>query len=543
MRDARIKPADSRHSASNMRRSRRHNRDPDRELLASWRNGNIVSFAELAGKHLRCIFNIAYRLSGDRDTAGEVTRDTFVAAYRGNAPFPEELPLAHSLISIAIDQCRQQLKRTAATGGTIKTGGPQVAARGNESSHIVTGREAPLPAPGNHAAEHEKIQECLSQVHTEYRELLVLRDVHGFAYGEMGDILGTPADEARSRLFLAREKLHGCMWKTMAWATDSPGPATGSAEHAEVRRKLNLCMENVVARAEKESIRRHLATCGSCRHFLVELEWTIGQLRGLPKIAPPPGLDEQIIVRLHKERTPHPEASFFRGLSYAAVALLMLGTTGYLVARKSARRPEPAPPAVTPSRQGSVPTVLPPAAPQSSGPQARLPLPAPSIAPPPQPPAQAGSSPTAQQAAGEAAQSPPPPTARTLQKSAERERKTNKGDDLGLKGTWGGQMAPNLPLRREGRKVYEPPPAEGEEVYLIVKDPVAAAGAIETAVTGTGGKVIGRAYSGGRDILYTTVEMGKFAEVISRLERVGKIRERPRQPEGGGNMVELIIRW
>ncbi len=103
-------------------------------------------------------------------------------------------------------------------------------------------------------------------------------------------------------------------------------------------------------------------------------------------------------------------------------------------------------------------------------------------------------------------------------------------------------MAPNLPLRREGRKGYEPPPTEGEEVYLTVRDPVAAAGAIETAVTGTGGKVIGRAYSGGRDILYTMVEKEKFAEVISRLEHVGKMRERPLQPEGGGNM-ELIIRW
>ena len=33
------------------------------------------------------------------------------------------------------------------------------------------------------------------------------------------------------------------------------------------------------------------------------------------------------------------------------------------------------------------------------------------------------------------------------------------------------------------------------------------------------------------------------AQILIGIERVGKMRERQRQPEGGGNMVELIIRW
>jgi RNA polymerase sigma-70 factor (ECF subfamily) len=53
----------------------------------------------------------------------------------------------------------------------------------------------------------EKIQECMSTLDPEYREVLVLRDIQGFSYDEIRDILRIPDGTVKSRLFRARDAL------------------------------------------------------------------------------------------------------------------------------------------------------------------------------------------------------------------------------------------------------------------------------------------------------------------------------------------------
>ena len=53
----------------------------------------------------------------------------------------------------------------------------------------------------------EKVQECMNRLDDEYREVLVLRDIQGFSYDEICDILGIPDGTVKSRLFRARDAL------------------------------------------------------------------------------------------------------------------------------------------------------------------------------------------------------------------------------------------------------------------------------------------------------------------------------------------------
>lgn len=78
---------------------------------------------------------------------------------------------------------------------------------------------------------------------------------------------------------------------------------------------------------------------------------------------------------------------------------------------------------------------------------------------------------------------------------------------------------------------------------LATTDPLAAIDKVERAVTDLDGKITGRAYSSGSDILYITIDVDRFFELISRLGKTGRILALPQLPEGSEGPVDLAIKW
>jgi RNA polymerase sigma-70 factor (ECF subfamily) len=61
----------------------------------------------------------------------------------------------------------------------------------------------------------EKVQHCIESLDPEQREVLVLRDIQGFAYEEIRDILKLPDGTVKSRLFRARDAMKQCLKKAL----------------------------------------------------------------------------------------------------------------------------------------------------------------------------------------------------------------------------------------------------------------------------------------------------------------------------------------
>ena len=61
----------------------------------------------------------------------------------------------------------------------------------------------------------QKVQGCIDTLDNEFKEVLVLRDIQGFSYDEITDMLKIPEGTVKSRLFRAREALKDCLKKVM----------------------------------------------------------------------------------------------------------------------------------------------------------------------------------------------------------------------------------------------------------------------------------------------------------------------------------------
>ena len=59
------------------------------------------------------------------------------------------------------------------------------------------------------------MQSCISLLDNEFREVLVLRDIQGFSYDEIGVMLKIAEGTVKSRLFRARDAVKNCLKKIM----------------------------------------------------------------------------------------------------------------------------------------------------------------------------------------------------------------------------------------------------------------------------------------------------------------------------------------
>jgi RNA polymerase sigma-70 factor (ECF subfamily) len=60
-----------------------------------------------------------------------------------------------------------------------------------------------------------RVQQCIGTLDAEFREVLVLRDIQGFSYEEIGGMLHLPEGTVKSRLFRARAVLKDCLVRVL----------------------------------------------------------------------------------------------------------------------------------------------------------------------------------------------------------------------------------------------------------------------------------------------------------------------------------------
>jgi RNA polymerase sigma-70 factor (ECF subfamily) len=181
--------------------------DPATGLLHRSRTGDRAAFGQLVVMYQDRIFNAVLRMVGDHHEAAELTQEAFtkalasVGGYRGEAaPYTWMFRIAVNLtISRLRKEHRQRtfsLDSSNGTGGSDQASGLVDRARQTDPSAAVETRERA-----------EQVVAALGRVDPEYRAVLIMRDVEGFDYQQMADVLGLPLGTLKSRLFRARTAL------------------------------------------------------------------------------------------------------------------------------------------------------------------------------------------------------------------------------------------------------------------------------------------------------------------------------------------------
>ena len=143
----------------------------DRDLILRTRRGETDAFGELVGRYQAAVFNVCYRLMGERREAEDMAQETFVRALRSLAQWDPERPFMPWLLAIAGNRCRScmavRMRRPTST--------PLV--------EQLPDRE-PDAAPARQLA--EEVNLALEEIRPEYREAFLLFHEQELSYAEIG---------------------------------------------------------------------------------------------------------------------------------------------------------------------------------------------------------------------------------------------------------------------------------------------------------------------------------------------------------------------
>ena len=177
-------------------------RDPspmetDESLIERTLQGDLAAFERLVERHRAIVFRVAARIVGP-DDAEDVSQDAFLRAfhrldqYRGTATFRTWL------LQITQNAALSALTRTRRRPTEMVDDPPEAADRD------------PVRQPVMELERRERQQRLELKLRTlrpEYRSLLVLRDLEGFSYDEISDVLDMPLGSVKGRLHRARDEL------------------------------------------------------------------------------------------------------------------------------------------------------------------------------------------------------------------------------------------------------------------------------------------------------------------------------------------------
>lgn len=172
----------------------------DRDLLDQVRYGDLEAFDELYRRFSDMVYNLAVRMAGDREAAEDLSQEIFLRVYRHLDGFQGRSSVKTWVYRIALNTCRSRLARRTRRARVVQ-------AVDEERLERVPAQGA---GPELVAAEREgrrRLERALALLPLSFRTAVVLRDVEGLAYEEIGHVLGIRIGTVRSRIARGRARL------------------------------------------------------------------------------------------------------------------------------------------------------------------------------------------------------------------------------------------------------------------------------------------------------------------------------------------------
>lgn len=160
-----------------------------------------VRFNELMHSTYKKVFNMAYRLSGNRPDAEDLTQEAFYRAYRSFSDYEGDKPFENWIFRIVtrlfLDLLRSRRRRVKAMSFDAPL------QKDNSEESLFFDVPDTRPTPENeilNSSFSEELQRALNSLSSEQRLLVTLADVEGMPYKEIAEIVGKPIGTIRSRL-------------------------------------------------------------------------------------------------------------------------------------------------------------------------------------------------------------------------------------------------------------------------------------------------------------------------------------------------------
>jgi RNA polymerase sigma-70 factor (ECF subfamily) len=170
---------------------------PDRALVEQTRRGEVDAYGELVRRYQTSVFNVCYRLLGERQDAEDLAQDAFLRAYQRLGTYDVERPFGPWIRKVAANLCLNTLQRHAPPRFPL-----------DEEYDDPVDLDQPDPADVHErATQAGQLRDALMSLPAHYRAVIELRHFQEMSYEEIARALSLPLSDVKTHLFRARRRL------------------------------------------------------------------------------------------------------------------------------------------------------------------------------------------------------------------------------------------------------------------------------------------------------------------------------------------------
>jgi RNA polymerase sigma-70 factor (ECF subfamily) len=170
------------------------NSPSDRALVERTRRGEVDAFGVLVTRYQQAVFNVCYRMMGERTAAEDLAQDSFIRAYEKLSTFDAERPFGPWIKKVAANLCLNRLQK-----------------KRFDSVELDDERDAAGWIDPERQLERSErkavVRRAISSLPAHYRAVIELRHYQELTYIEIAEELGIKLSDVKSHLFRARKSL------------------------------------------------------------------------------------------------------------------------------------------------------------------------------------------------------------------------------------------------------------------------------------------------------------------------------------------------
>ncbi|MDF2949476.1 MAG: polymerase, sigma-24 subunit, subfamily [Sedimentibacter sp.] len=174
-------------------------------LVEQSRNGNVDAFEELIKDYKKSAYNIALRVLRNVEDAEDASQEALIKVYKNIQNFNMQSTFKVWMYRIVVNTCldfkRKKIINAVSIDENIDLGG------NNEIHREIADDSGNPDVLVEKNFNNKLVNDAVNKLDDEYKTIIVLRDIQGFSYSEIAEILSCNLGTVKSRLNRARKSL------------------------------------------------------------------------------------------------------------------------------------------------------------------------------------------------------------------------------------------------------------------------------------------------------------------------------------------------